>query len=156
MTAKKILNYQHSSSKDVTFISQHSTRVSCSRLRWISTSNCWLRPSLCGCIKNMNIIVPSPEYLSFPKCIVDIETVTELVVLPAAITSKINQPVFVHPAGKFVPRCGRLTFKICDFFPPVGSGFCSQIDIIQPIAVSFIIKSPKNVQLPIDAGPTAA
>lgn len=25
-----------------------------------------------------------------------------------------------------------------------------------PIAVSFIIKSPKNVQLPTDAGPTAA
>lgn len=40
-------------------------------------------------------------------------------------------PVFVHPAGKFVPRCGRLTFKIRDFFPPVGSGFCSQIDVIQ-------------------------
>lgn len=40
-------------------------------------------------------------------------------------------PVLVHPAGKLVTWCGRLTFKICDFFPPVGSSFCSQIDIIQ-------------------------
>lgn len=29
---------------------------------------------------------------SYPKCIVDVETITELIVLPAAITSKINEP----------------------------------------------------------------
>lgn len=40
-------------------------------------------------------------------------------------------PVLIHPAGKLVTWCRRLTFKICNFFPPIGSIFCSQINIIQ-------------------------
>lgn len=40
-------------------------------------------------------------------------------------------PVLIHPAGKLVTWCRRLTFKICNFFPPIGSIFCSQINIIK-------------------------
>lgn len=36
--------------------------------------NFWLIPSLSTCIKNMNIIVPSPEYLTFLKKVKDIRS----------------------------------------------------------------------------------
>lgn len=58
-----------------------------------------------------------------------------VIVLPLCSQYIINivnvLPVLVHPAGKLVTWCRRLTFKIGDFFPPIGSIFCSQINIIK-------------------------
>lgn len=50
---------------------------------------------------------------------------------PHSRTRSCKLPVFIHPAGKFVTWCRRLTFKVCNFFPQIGSIPCSQINIIE-------------------------